>query len=163
MSDRGSVINVGMPVAKIGMHESDDKLHAVIFLSSNDGKKINLKQKDSIEVLVSPVTIKPQEFGYIKGHVRYISEYPSSRQGMMRILKNELMVNLLSQQGAPFEMYVELNENSDNNNNGFYWTSGNGPEMDIYAGTPCFALTTIMEQRPITLVLPALKDFFKIY
>jgi HlyD family secretion protein len=163
MSDRGAVISVGRPIAKIGMNESDNKLHAVIFLSANDGKKINTEEKDSIEVLISPVTVKPQEHGYIKGYVRYISEYPSSYQGLMRILKNEMMVNQLSQNGAPFEMYVNFEINTSNKNNKFYWTSGDGPKMNIYAGTPCFALTTIMEQRPITLVLPALKDIFKIY
>ena len=163
MSDRGSVINVGMPIAKLGMDDNKNKLHAVIFLSSNDGKKINNYKEKKTEVLISPVTIKPQEHGYIKGSVRYISEYPSSQQGMMRILKNEMMVQLLSQKGAPFEMYVELETDKTNGKNGFVWTSGNGPEMSIYAGTPCMALTTIMEQRPITLVIPALKKFFNIY
>ena len=133
-----------------------------IFLSSNDGKKIN-SNGNHTEVLISPATVKPQEHGYIKGSVRYVSEYPSSQQGMMRILKNEIMVQSISQKGAPFEMYVDLEIDKTNINNGFSWTSGNGPKIKIYAGTPCISLTTIMEQKPIELVIPSLRKIFNTY
>src|SRR5690606_1612193 len=92
--------------------------------------------------------------GFIRGRVLDVAPIPSSREGIMRRLKNATLVDTLVASGAPFEVEIEL-EADPASNSGFRWSSGKGPEMSIDAGTITMADVVVERRRVISLVLPA--------
>ena len=159
MTDEGLMLQPGAPLYKLGPLDSDvEEMRAILYISSKDGKRV---LKD-MEAFIAPATVKPQEHGYMKGTIAYVSEFPATQQGMMSVLKNEGLVRQMLSLGTPFEVHVSL-ETSTNSISGYEWTSSGGPPIDIYPGTPCSAQLTVEEQTPISIVLPALRKFFELY
>ncbi len=160
MTERGRVIAPGTPLLGVGSHWQDEntELRAVLFVGSRDGKKIS----GEMEALIAPSTVKPQEFGYMKGIVRYISDLPATGQRINNVLKNEQLVQQMLSLGAPFEVHVEF-VRADTGQGAYLWTSREGPPVPILPGTPCTGRVTVQRQTPIAIVLPALKEFFQLY
>ncbi len=156
--DMGDVITPGVPMLRLDnleQDEDDNQIRCILYLNSQDGKKV----KKDMEVLIAPATIKPAEYGYMKGKVTFVSEYPSTPQAMQQVLKNEQLVKILTAGGAPFKVEVVL-EKDPNTVSGFSWTS-KGPPIEVNAGTPCIARITTLQQKPLALLIPALKQLFE--
>lgn len=161
LASAGTVVGMGSPLFKLKNElqvAENGKVRGVLYIPSQDGKKI----KVGMEALVVPSTVKPQEYGYMKAKVTYVSAFPVTQQGMMTSMKNDQLVQSLLQMGAPFEVYVEFEENADAYS-GYAWTSAAGPEITINAGTSCNGKITVQEQPPIAMVIPAFKKFFDLY
>lgn len=155
MVDRGEMLSPGLPMFKLIQRNENEKLRGVLFVASKDGKKI----KKAHKVQVAPITVKPQEDGYMIGHVRSVSEYPATSRGVMRILKNEQLTQQMMMMGAPFKVEIDLLADSSTVSN-FAWTSKKGPNNMVYGGTMCSAMISVESRAPITLVIPAVKKFF---
>ena len=130
-------------------------LEALIYLPAADGKKV----QPGMAVRLAPVTVKPEEFGYITGRVRTVSSFPATAKGMKRVLQNDGLVTTLSAKGSPFEVFVTLTPDSATVS-GYRWTSGAGPAVGLFSGTMATALVTQRTQRPIELVLPFVRSLF---
>jgi HlyD family secretion protein len=128
-------------------------LEAVLYISPYEGKKI----RPEMEVNIALSTVKQEEFGVLLGRVKSVAEFPSTYQGMMRVLSNDQLVKTLSAGGAPIEVHADLIPDSTTIN-GYRWSSGDGPPNKIYSGTLCSAKVTIREQAPISLVIPYLRE-----
>lgn len=160
LTDAGIVLNQGTPLFKLKYHEeaTAKDIRGLLYVPSQDGKKI----KVGMEVLVVPSTVQPQEFGFMKGKVTYVSEFPVTQQGMLTSVKNSQLVQGLLAMGAPFEVYVQFEKDAQAYS-GYRWTSAKGPEVTINAGTSCMGKITVKEDAPATIVVPALKKFFDLY
>lgn len=159
LTDRGIVVGAGTPLFKLkNQKETDKKITSILYIPSKDGKKI----KKGMEALVSPSTVQPQEFGFIKGKITYVSDFPITQQGMLTSVKNDQLAKGLLAMGPLFEVHVDF-ENDPNSFSGFSWTSAKGPDVKIKEGTSCMGKITIKEERPVTLVVPAFKKFFDLY
>ncbi|MFK8007121.1 MAG: NHLP bacteriocin system secretion protein [Saprospiraceae bacterium] len=161
LSNSGVVVGAGTPLFKMKnelLISDSGKIRGVLYVPSYDGKKI----KVGMEALVVPATVKPQEHGYMKAKVTYVSEFPVTEQGMMTSMKNDQLVQGILRMGAPFEVVVEFEPNAESFS-GYEWTSADGPEVLINAGTSCMGKITVKEEPPITMVIPALKNFFDLY
>ena len=159
LTNSGVIVSLGTPLCKLKSGDIvENDLRGILYVSSQDGKKI----KVGMDALVVPVTVQPQEFGYIKGTVTYVSEFPVTQQGMMISMKNDQLVQSLLTLGAPFEIMVDFKKDS-NSYSGFQWTSAKGPEITVNAGTSCAGKITVREEPPIAMVIPALKGFFDLY
>jgi HlyD family secretion protein len=161
LSDVGVIVNQGTPLFKLKNQNhivSNDKLRGVLYIPSQDGKKI----KEGMEALIVPSTVQPEEFGFMKGKVTYVSDFPITQKGMMTTVKNDQLVSGLLSRGALFEVYVEFEEDEEAYS-GFKWTSAQGPEIAINEGTSCMGKITVKTEPPITTVVPALKKFFDLY
>ncbi len=130
-------------------------LIGVLYISPADGKKV----RPGMKVEIAPSTVKREEFGFMMGRVRAVSEIPSTAPGMMRILKNQKLVDTLSGDGAPFQVLVDLLPDPDTPT-GFEWSSSRGPETEINTGTLCDGAVTVRQVRLISLVIPALEQLF---
>ena len=106
-----------------------------------------------MEALVSPSTVAKEEFGYMRGTVISVGEFPTTYEGMFRVLKNEDLVNALRAGGAPIEVRISLVPDPGSPS-GYTWTSPQGPPSPIQNGTPAGATITVKQSRPISLVLP---------
>ncbi|MEL6696399.1 MAG: NHLP bacteriocin system secretion protein [Bacteroidota bacterium] len=159
LSNPGIVVNKGTSLLKLKSYQaSDDGVKGILYVSSQDGKKI----KVGMEALVVPATVQPQEFGFMKAKVTYVSEFPVTQEGMMVSMNNDQIVQSLLQMGAPFEVFVDF-EKDPVAYSGYKWTSAQGPELTINSGTSCAGKITVKEEAPIALVVPALKNLFDLY
>jgi len=160
LTDAGVIVGQGTPLFKLKNqnHVSGDKLRGVLYIPSQDGKKI----KEGMEALVVPSTVQPQEYGFMKGKVSYVSDFPITQKGMMMTVKNDQLVQGLLSRGALFEVYVEFEKDEDAYS-GFKWTSAKGPQIAINEGTSCMGKITVKSEAPVTMVVPALKKFFDLY
>ncbi|CAD0006873.1 NHLP bacteriocin system secretion protein [Flavobacterium salmonis] len=160
LTDAGVVVGAGTPLFKLkNLHKTaESKLKGVLYIPSQDGKKI----KKGMEALVVPSTVQPQEYGFIKGKVTYVSDFPVTQQGMLTSVKNDQLAKGLLAAGPLFEVHVDF-ENDPDSYSGFKWTSAKGPDVFIKEGTSCMGKVTIKEEPPVTIVVPAFKKFFDLY
>lgn len=153
----GSLLSPGVPVATIELDNAVNlPLEAVIFPGISDGRKID---PDMVAQIV-PSTVKRQEFGYITGKVTFVADYPASPQGMMRILQNENLARSLGGGDPPLAVHVKLD--TANSPSGFKWSASNGPKHKLSSGTLCSAEIVTKTQRPIELVIPAIRGAFSL-
>jgi HlyD family secretion protein len=149
----GSLVSAGVKIATLELaDESAEDLVMVLYVSAAMGKQV----KPGSNAHLSPTTIKAEEHGSILGLVTSVGGFPATQQGMMRILRNERLVQQLSQGGAPIEIFVSPIPSSETFS-GFQWTSGNGPDQIIRSGTMATGSIIVSEQAPITLVIPWLR------
>jgi HlyD family secretion protein len=148
----GSPILAGQAILSI---EPDfGRLQAMVF-PVTEAKKI----RPGMTARIALSTVKKENHGYILGRVESVSSLPSTREGMMRILRNDLLVDDLSARGAPFMLVISL-ELDPNTASGLKWTTVDGAPGKVESGTLCQADVVVEIRRPITLLLPALKSFF---
>lgn len=146
----GKIIGAGNVILSIERIFTNEELEAIIYVPSNQGKKI----KPDMEVKISPSTIEVEKYGFIRGVVTQVSEYPASFEGMLNTLGNKELVATFFQGLPPLAVRVKLKKNLDTPS-GFYWTSGNGPEAKVKSGTLCSAKIVVKNRRPISLIFPA--------
>jgi HlyD family secretion protein len=152
----GTLVGTGaslITLERVG-NDIDNPLEAIVFVSALEGKNVKL----DMNVQITPTNVKREEVGFMVGQVKWISEFPSSAQGMMRILQNDKLVEQLSSGGAPIRLQAALLRDPSTAT-GYKWSSGNGPEHKIESGTLCAAQIVTDRKRPITLVVPALKKW----
>jgi HlyD family secretion protein len=148
-SDVGQLVVAGQALASVEM--VDAPLQAVVFVPT-EGKRIQA----GMEAQVSPVTVRREEHGFLVGTVSFVSAQPATREGMRRTLGNEILVEQLAGGGAPFLVEVALGRDPSTPS-GFTWSSGSGPPTSVESGTVVSVQVVVERQRPITLVIPAIK------
>ncbi|GAA4414907.1 hypothetical protein GCM10023187_44940 [Nibrella viscosa] len=160
LTDAGVVVGPGTPLFKLKNQKEGQltSLKGVLYIPSQDGKKI----KRDMEAFVVPSTVQPQEYGFIKGRVTYISDFPITQQGMLTSVKNDQLAKGLLAMGPLFEVHVAFEKDAQSHS-GFRWTSAKGPDIDIKEGTSCMGQITIKQENPISIVIPAFKKFFDLY
>lgn len=151
----GTLVGAGQSIISLERTGKDIKnLEAVVYVSAMDGKKI----KPGMQVLLSPAAIKREEHGYMVGWVTSVAEFPSTQQGMMRILQNEQLVRDLLGGGSVFQVQADLIPDPSTVS-GYKWTSAGGPPQAVQSGSLGFAFVTVEQQRPISLVIPTLRKW----
>jgi HlyD family secretion protein len=138
--------------ALMSLQSDAQALQARVFLHAADGKQV----RTSHSAAVSPVSVKKEEYGFIKGRVKKVHDFPATPQGMLGILENQALVNEFSQGGAPIQVIVEL-DRDPNQPDTFVWSANRRPEQPITSGTLCDATITIETRAPISMVLPIMK------
>jgi HlyD family secretion protein len=154
----GSLVGNGTTLLSLeptGANGAAGALSVVMFAPGGTGKNI----KPGMLVQVSPGNVKREESGFMIGTVRWVADYPSSQQGIMRILQNENLVNDLTKGGAPLKILVDLVPDPSSPT-GFQWSSRKGPsDYIVAAGTLCQLSVVTEREPPIALVVPALRKF----
>ncbi|MCC3372461.1 NHLP bacteriocin system secretion protein [Cohnella sp. REN36] len=153
-SKLGAAVGAGTPLFVI---ESGDKqakaLNAVLYLGLQEGKKII----PGMQVDLSPSSVNREEFGFIRGRVTSISEFPVTAQSMLLTLGNEALVGELGSRGAAL-LEVRVDPIPDPHTvSGFKWSTGEGPPVEIDSGTLVSASIIVKQQKPITSVIPQIK------
>lgn len=149
--DRGNVVSPGTPILNLELASAD--LQAILFVPASTGKKV----LQGMKVRVSPSTVKREEFGAILGTVVRVAEFPSTARGMTRLLGNEALVERLMQAGPPIQVDVAL-ERDPRTPTGYRWSSSQGPSLEISSGTLANGSVVVREDRPISLVIPTLRE-----
>lgn len=156
MIDEGQIVTAGTAVASLEL--IDKPLEAMVFVPT-----VGAKAREGLAAHIQPLTVNWQDYGYLVGTVKFVSSGPVTVARMNRILKNDVLAQSLSSGGASYLLEISLN--AADTPTGFEWTSGKGPpssETTIEGGILCSAKIVTDSQRPITLVIPALRKFFGI-
>lgn len=131
------------------------ELTALAYVPARDGKKI----QPGMEAYVSPSTVRFELDGYLLGRVTRVAELPATREGLMRRLKNAVLVDDILRAGTPLEIEVALTENPDTPS-GYAWTSGLGPEVHLEPGTLARTEVVVDRIHLISLLFPAMDYVF---
>lgn len=146
----GSMVKGGSPVISIA--SLGEGMDVVTFVPVQDGKRI----KPGMTALISPSTIKREEFGSIHGEVKTVSQFPATKKAMMAVLQNAHLVDFLSKQGPPITVRIRLKEDPETYSR-FAWSSSKGPQQRVTPGSLASVRITVREQRPLSLVIPAFR------
>jgi HlyD family secretion protein len=149
--DRGAVVNPGSAV--LSLEVISEELVAVLFVPASGGKQV----QRGMEVRVSPGTVKREEYGAMIGKVTRAAEFPATARGMTRLLGNEALVNRLMEAGPLIQVDVAL-ERDASTPTGYRWSSSRGPDLEISSGTLASGGVVVKEDRPISLVIPTLRE-----
>jgi HlyD family secretion protein len=148
---QGDVVNPGTPV--LTLEVISQELLAVLFIPASSGKRV----QPGMTVRVSPSTAKREEYGSIVGKVVWVSEFPSTQRGMTRLIGNEALVTKLLAEGPPIQVNVSLVRDPATPT-GYRWSSSRGPDLKISSGTLAAGSVIVEEYRPISLVIPTLRE-----
>lgn len=152
-TEHGRIVQAGEPIMSLDLTGGAvQELVAVAYVSAEHGKTI----RPGMRIHVAPRTVRQEEHGMMLGTVTYVSDYPATQRGMMRVLKNEKLVTDLAGDGAPYELHASLIPDPATVSR-YRWSSSVGPDMRIESGTLAEALITVREQRPAELVVPAIR------
>ncbi|AOT68949.1 hypothetical protein [Geosporobacter ferrireducens] len=132
----------------VSVVENQNILEAIIFVPIEQGK--NLRQ--GLDVHIQPSNVNKEEYGFIKGVVQQVSEYPVSRKRLLALLGSEALVSRFSDGQVVLEVEVDLILN-DKTMSGYQWSTPNGPPFNIYEGTLCYADFILEMKKPIDLVI----------
>jgi HlyD family secretion protein len=88
--------------------------------------------------------------------VTSVSDFPATVKGMQRVLKNEKLVDALSQDDTPYEVHADLIVDPTTPSH-YRWSSSQGPPQEIRSGTLASAQIAVDHRRPIQLLFPILR------
>lgn len=153
-SKPGASIGAGMPLLTVEAGDKQAKaLQAVLYLPLQQGKTI----LPGMQAEISPSSVNREEYGFIRGRVTSVSEFPVTAQAMLVTIGNEALVQELAGHGAAL-LEVRVEPIPDPRTvSGFKWSTGEGPPVEIDSGTLMAASVIVKQQKPITSVIPQIK------
>lgn len=147
----GSSVVEGQSIVSI--QPDRQNLELLAYVAAAQAKDV----KTGMEVQVAPSSAKREEYGFMTGKVTFVADYPATSAALMRNFQNELLVSALSSSGPVTELRVALDPD-ESTPSGFRWSSSRGPLITISSGTICNVQIVTHRQKPITLVLPYVKE-----
>jgi HlyD family secretion protein len=147
----GALVQVGTPV--LSLHPDVEKLEALVYVPAAKAKEV----RAGMDAEISPTTVKREEFGFIRGKVSGVSEYPATEEALMRIYENAPLVRSLGAGGPVTEVRVDM-QSDPATPSGFRWSSPQGAPVKLSGGTMCLAEIVTRRQKPIDMVFPYVKE-----
>jgi HlyD family secretion protein len=148
----GDAVKDGQAILSIEIEQK--MLEATIYLPPGSSRKL---VKPGMSAQLSLATSKKERYGYLIGKVLSVSEYPATEQGMMAIFNNTLLVQDITKSGDPLAVSVQLIPD-DKSKSGYAWSSQAGASVEVLSGTLCVGSFVVESHRPISLVIPMLKE-----
>jgi HlyD family secretion protein len=146
----GTTVGTSDPILSIQPDVQD--LEVLLYLPAARAKDV----RSGMEARISPSSVKPEEFGFVKGYVSYVSDFPDTTAELMHNFQNEVLVKALTSEGPVTGLRVEMDRNPKTFS-GYQWSSSKGPKLALSGGTLCTAEVVTRWQRPLELLLPALR------
>jgi HlyD family secretion protein len=152
--DAGDMVATGTALLSLELAgQESGGLQVIAYVPPGEGKDV-LRE---MEVQISPTTAPREEYGFLRGKVSYVSEFPATPDGMMRVLANPTLVQALATSGPPFATYIDLSLDAASVS-GYQWSSFKGNAVAVNSGTMCTVTITTRERRPVELVIPMLRQ-----
>jgi multidrug efflux pump subunit AcrA (membrane-fusion protein) len=156
----GEVVQPGTTLFAMEAATREEGLESLAFFPAGDGKRLRVGQR----VRITPTSTKAQRHGGIEGEVTAIRRLPVQEEALAKRLGlNSLLDAVRSQnQGPLIEVSTSL-QRDPRTVSGYDWGGGPGPDLKLSAGTPTEVRVLVEERRPITYVIPILRDLTGIY
>jgi len=148
----GDLVQNGDIVATVEPPSSG--VEPVVYISSANGKRI----KPGMEAQLVPLTVRREEFGYMKGRVQNVGEFPVTPEAVNAVTANEQLTRELLASGTKIEVHIAP-ERSASTPSGYEWSSSRGPDRDkVTGGTRISVAVIVARKPPISYVLPIFKS-----
>lgn len=152
----GNLVGAGSTIITLQPDSRD--LEIISYISAAKSKEV----KPGMDAEIIPTSIRPEEFGFIRGLVTSVADYPSTDASLMRVFQNNSLVQSMSSAGPVTEVHVQIKRNPATYS-GFEWSSGKGAPIHLTPGTLCGIQVVTREQPPVTMVLPYMKTKLGVY
>ena len=146
----GSTVSDAQPI--VSLQPRQGTLEVLAYLPALVAKDL----RAGYDAEVSPSNVKREEYGFMRGKVDYVADFPSTDSAMMRNFENSTLVRSLSENGPVTEVRAQL-QPAANTPSGFAWSTSAGPSIAITSGTLCQVDVVTRRERPISLVFPYLR------
>jgi HlyD family secretion protein len=147
----GSLVQVGTPI--ISLHPDVEKLEAVLYVPAERAKEL----RPGMEAEILPTTVRREEYGFIRGKVVFVSDYPATEAAFMRLFENAPLVRSLSGGGPVTEVRVDMVTDAQTPS-GYQWSSRLGAPVTLSGGTLCLGEIVTRKQSPMSLIIPEIKS-----
>ncbi|HEU5073369.1 MAG TPA: NHLP bacteriocin system secretion protein [Polyangiaceae bacterium] len=149
----GDLLVPGTPLVSLERLGKEGTLQALLYVDSRKGKLL----QPGMDVQVAPSIVRKERDGVLLAKVKTVESFPSSRQGMLRVLNNEQLVTTLLEEtgGTPLAVRAELVPAKDTPT-GYRWSSDTGADLVLSSGTRCDGWVITRSERPIALLFPSL-------
>ncbi len=156
----GEVVQSGKTMFTMQAGNNQSGLRSLVFFAAKDGKRLKIGQR----VRVTPTTAKQQRHGGIEGKVVSIQPLPVREEAIVKRLgvKSLLSAVRAKKNGPLIEVETTLKKNP-NTESGYDWGGNKGPSLQLTAGTTTKVRVLVEERRPISYIIPILRDLTGIY
>lgn len=142
---QGDLVRNGDVIAEVESASGTSTLEIVAFVSSRVGQRI----KPGHPAQVTVAGVPREEFGFLRGKVRTVSQYAETPQSIATVLRDSTISE------ASFRVVIDPEPNAQTPT-GYAWSTGTGPRTPISGGTPITVAVEVDQRAPISLVLPVL-------
>ncbi|HPA95541.1 MAG: NHLP bacteriocin system secretion protein [Acidobacteria bacterium] len=146
----GQQVRAGDPL--VNLEAEKEPLRIVGFIPIASGKMIQPGQ----DVQIAPSFVKPEDYGFMIGKVVSVSTLPATLEEIRRVVANEALAREFIDLN-PFEVVIEPIP-APETPSGFKWTSSAGPPLEVGSGTDCMVLVVVEKRKPISFVIPTVKQ-----
>jgi len=143
----GDLVDPGTGV--ISLQPDVVRLEGILYVPAERAKEV----RAGMEAEISPTETRREEYGFIRGTVTFVADYPTTDAALMRIFENAPLARALAADGAVTEVHVEL-LTDPSTPSGYRWSSAMGRPEKLSGGTLCIGDIVTHKQRPVTLVFP---------
>ncbi|MGE5244847.1 MAG: NHLP bacteriocin system secretion protein [Betaproteobacteria bacterium] len=124
-------------------------IEPIVYINSSSGKRI----RPGMEAQISPTTVRREEYGFMRGEVQTVGEYPVTPDAVKSVTANDQLAQELIASGTKIEVHVQLKRDA-NTTSGYAWSSSGGPPFKIDGGTRLTVSVVVDRKAPISYVLP---------
>lgn len=158
--NQGEVVQPGTTLYSMTTQTDRNDLESIAFFSAGDGKRL----KTDLRVRIIPDNTKQQRHGGIEGRVVSIRRLPVTEAALVKRLGHQSLLDSLKRElkGPLIEVTTSM-ERDPSTITGYNWGGGPGPKLKLTAGTPTSVRVLVEERRPISYVIPLLRDLTGIY
>ncbi|MEX2271272.1 MAG: NHLP bacteriocin system secretion protein [Vicinamibacterales bacterium] len=147
----GDRVSYGEVIATI--EPPSTTLEVIAYVDSATGKRVRV----GMEAQISPSTVRREEYGFLKGKVTTVGDYPVTPEGVMAVVANQTLAKELIGSATKIEVRVELQPNPSAPS-GYLWSSSSGPPFKIDSGTRLVSSFVVDRKPPIAYVLPMIRS-----
>ena len=147
-SSVGDYLSPGSPVILVQPDAEISELTFVIFISSEQVKPVKVGMRTELELSAFP----PTKYGKLVAEVTSVSPMPLSSSALMKELRNDQLVERITQEGSPF--MVRVNILRDENTGDFLWSSASDAKRELQVGMVGKGSIITRYERLVWLLLP---------
>jgi hypothetical protein len=136
----------------------DGGLQVVAYVPATVAKTVQPGQP--VQVVLTAFRV--EDYGFIRGRVISVSEYPATDEELMATLRNESLAQKLAAGEPVHEVRIDM-ERDPNTPSGFSWSTPRGAAFKVTPGSLCNASIITREERPLRLLVPFAKGSMGIY
>ncbi len=147
----GATVSAGVPL--LSLQADATELDVLVYVPAAKAKDV----KPQMDAEIAPTTVRREEYGFLRGKVISVAGYPATPAALMRNFQNETLVQSLLSEGPVTEVQVSL-EADTGTVSGYRWSSPLGPPIVLSSGTFCVTQVITRRQKPVSLVIPMLRQ-----
>ena len=148
----GSAIGQGSGAVTIRATKDDEDV-VICYVGITDGKKI----KEGMSVKVYPSIVNKNEYGNIEAVVLSVDDYVTTATTIKNDLADDSLTQVFMSQGPVIGVKCKL-QKDDTTASGYKWSSKKASVITIPQGTIVNADIIVEEKKPITMLIPYIKD-----